>query len=375
VGGRSGPGSPVSVVADRATRPVERLCEFARSRRSGFRANAHRAGAGRRRVRQREQSHLHPETTRGAERDPGQARKENLAHSWSARPNAASISATPLPAPILDREPVQFGETQTLGSCAGPLAAHAKASSPAARIEFQSVSPEASLPFLKDVNRAKPHLSGTGEAITTSNTKSPDVIPDRLSASIPEQWFAAYTLSCHEKRVAQHLSTRHIEFFLPVQRKINRWRNGLRMLIERPLFPGYVFVKIDGKERVRVLELPGVHSLVGAGREPTPLPYEEIEALRRGMHLVNAEPHPILKSGEKVLICKGPLEGMTGIVVREKNSTRVILTLDLIMKSISVEVAGQEVGNRWSRSGNIWMHPFSGFIVRRYSPLSRSLRQ
>jgi transcription antitermination factor NusG len=169
------------------------------------------------------------------------------------------------------------------------------------------------------------------------------MISKKLPAGVLEQWFAAYTFSCHEKRVAQHLSTRHIDFFLPVHRKVNRWKNGLRMLVERPLFPGYVFVKIDCKDRVRVLELPGVHSLVGAGREPTPLPYEEIEGLRRGMHLLSAEPHPLVKSGEKVLIRKGPLEGMTGIVVRQKNSTRVILTLDLIMKSISVEVNGRDV--------------------------------
>jgi transcription antitermination factor NusG len=169
------------------------------------------------------------------------------------------------------------------------------------------------------------------------------MIPKLVSVGFPEQWFAAYTFSCQEKRVARHLSTRQIDFFLPVHKKINRWKNGLRMQIETPLFPGYVFVKIDCKDRVRVLELPGVHSLVGTGREPTPLPYEEIEALRSGMHLLNAEPHPILKSGEKVLIRKGPLEGITGIVARLKNMTRVILTLDLIMKSISVEVDAQDL--------------------------------
>src|ERR1019366_5837848 len=155
MGRRGGFGSAVRVVAARATRPVERLREFARGRRSGFRANAHRAGAGRRRVRQREESHLYPPAARSAECDPCQARKENLAHSWSARRDAASISAKALPATIPDREPVQFGETQTLGPCARPLAAHAEAPSPPARIEFQSVPPEASLTFLEDVNRAR----------------------------------------------------------------------------------------------------------------------------------------------------------------------------------------------------------------------------
>jgi len=151
-------------------------------------------------------------------------------------------------------------------------------------------------------------------------------------------WYAAYTHSCHEKRVAQHFSTRNIEFFLPVHRTISHWKNGLRVAIERPLFAGYVFVKAQREDKVRILEVPGVHSIVSAGREPTPLPYEEMEALRRGVRLLNVEPHPFLKAGEKVHIRRGPLEGMTGIVIRQKNSVRVVLSIDLIMKSISVEV-------------------------------------
>ena len=143
--------------------------------------------------------------------------------------------------------------------------------------------------------------------------------------------------------MAQQLSIRGVEHFRPVHRKINRWKNGMCMLVEKPLFPGYFFVRIDCRDRVRVLELIAVHSIVGAGRQPIPLPYEEIEALQRGVHLVNAEPHPLLKSGERVLIRKGPLEGMTGFVVRHKNTTRIVLTLELITKSISVEVDRQDL--------------------------------
>jgi transcription antitermination factor NusG len=157
------------------------------------------------------------------------------------------------------------------------------------------------------------------------------------------KWFAAYTHSCQEKRVAQQLSTRNIEFFLPVHRTISHWKNGLRVPIERPLFPGYVFVKAGRADRIRILEAPGVHSIVGVGREPISLPYEEMEALRRGVRSLNVEPHPYLRTGEKVVIRRGPLEGMTGIVVRQKNNVRVILSIDLIMKSISVEVDGNDL--------------------------------
>jgi transcription antitermination factor NusG len=186
-------------------------------------------------------------------------------------------------------------------------------------------------------------LSGDGEAMHSFNTNSSGLAGAMSLREPSALWFAAYTHSCQEKRVAQHFSTRNIDFFLPVHRTISHWKNGLRVPIERPLFAGYIFVKICRESKTRILEVPGVHSIVGAGREPIPLPYEEMEALRRGVNLLNVEPHPFVKAGEKVLIRKGPLEGMTGIVLRQKNNVRVILSIDLIMKSISVEVATEDL--------------------------------
>ncbi len=169
------------------------------------------------------------------------------------------------------------------------------------------------------------------------------MIPDHSNATPLTQWFAAHTASCHEKRVAQHLSTRNIDFLLPVHRKVNYWKNGLRVPIESPLFPGYVFVKMEYKDRVRVLELPGVRSIVGAGRQPNSAAVRRHRKAAPGMCMANAEPHPFLKSGERAIIRGGPFEGMRGIVVRQRNHTRVVLTLDLIMKSISVEIHSQNL--------------------------------
>jgi transcriptional antiterminator NusG len=165
--------------------------------------------------------------------------------------------------------------------------------------------------------------------------ETPANTPSELGS---QRWFAAHTRSCQEKRVAQHLSARDIEFFLPVFRKEARWKNGLRVPIERPLLSGYVFVKVGRSERVRVLELPGVHSIVGAGREPTALPSQEIEALRMGIHSLNPEPHPYLSVGDRAKIQNGPLKGMTGIVLRKQNGSRLVLSLELSMRSVSVEV-------------------------------------
>src|ERR1700733_8493722 len=157
------------------------------------------------------------------------------------------------------------------------------------------------------------------------------------------QWFAVYTTSCHEKRVAEHCQVRDIESFLPTYPRIRRWKNGCTVHIESPLFPGYVFVRVNQTHKVRVLELPGVVSIVGAARQPTPLPDADVEALRSGIHLLKAEPHPCLNLGDKVKIRSGPLAGMTGILVRKKNGLRVVLTLELIMKSISVEIDEQHL--------------------------------
>jgi transcription antitermination factor NusG len=157
------------------------------------------------------------------------------------------------------------------------------------------------------------------------------------------QWFAVYTTSCHEKRVAEHCRVRDIEYFLPVYHSARRWKNGSTVSLARPLFPGYVFVRLNLTHRVRVLELPGVVSIVGTARHPAALPDADIEALRNGIHLLNAQPHPYLKVGDRAKIRNGPLAGMVGVLVRKKNSLRVVLTLELIMKSISVEIDKQDL--------------------------------
>ena len=169
----------------------------------------------------------------------------------------------------------------------------------------------------------------------------PDRVPDK---HIVSNWFAVFTSPRHEKRVQQHFSHRNIEHYLPIYRSPRKWRNGLKVVLDLPLFPGYIFVRIKRSERVRVLEVPGVLAIVeGAAGEMAPLPEAEVEALRSGLHLRQAEPHPLLTLGERVRIRSGALAGLEGVVVRKKNSLRVVLTMDLIMRSISVEVDVEEL--------------------------------
>jgi transcription antitermination factor NusG len=158
------------------------------------------------------------------------------------------------------------------------------------------------------------------------------------------KWFAVYTASRHEKRVAQHLAQREIEHYLPLYRSARKWSDGSKVTLDLPLFPGYLFVHILRTERVRVLEVPGALAVVGgSGREPIPMPDEAIESLRAGLHLRTVEPHPLLMVGQRARIRSGALAGMEGIVVRKKNSLRMVLTLEYIQRSIAVEVSAGDL--------------------------------
>jgi transcription antitermination factor NusG len=161
-----------------------------------------------------------------------------------------------------------------------------------------------------------------------------------LSAAVESSvsWFAAYTISHHEKRVASLLAGRQIESFLPLYAVLHRWRNRCDRNLELPLFPNYVFVRIAPRERVSILQVPGVLALVGSGRTLAALPDGEIEALRSGVGQRRIAPHPYLVVGETVRIKAGAMSGWEGVLVRKKNHLRVVLSLDVILRSVAVEV-------------------------------------
>ncbi len=167
--------------------------------------------------------------------------------------------------------------------------------------------------------------------------------PEHSPPEHPSQWFAAYTTPRHEKAVVRQLRVRQVESFLPLYTSVRRWKNGCQVAVEQPLFPGYVFVHVERRQSVRVLQVPGVVSIVGKGREPSALPSHEIQSLREGLALRRYEPHPCLAVGDKVRIVEGPLAGMAGVLVRKKKWLRVVLTLDLIMQSVAVEIGIDEI--------------------------------
>jgi transcription antitermination factor NusG len=168
-----------------------------------------------------------------------------------------------------------------------------------------------------------------------------DVVANSMEGQ--RRWFAVFTRSHHEKRVAQYYAERNIEHLLPVSRVVRQWSHYRKVTLELPLFPNYLFVHISRSERTHAIEVPGALSLVGQSSIPAPLPDAEIESLREGLKLQNVAPHPYLVVGARVRINKGVLSGREGIVLRNKNSCRVVLTLSLIMRSFAVEVDAADV--------------------------------
>ena len=158
------------------------------------------------------------------------------------------------------------------------------------------------------------------------------------ASSLEPRWYAAYTSANHENRVSEQLTAREVEHFLPVYRSVRRWRDR-RVELQLPLFPGYVFVRLALRDRLRVLQIPSVARLVGFGGSPAALPDEEMEIQRAGLDSrFVAAPHPYLTGGRRVRVRSGPLEGMRGILLRRRGKARFVMSMELIMRSMSVEI-------------------------------------
>lgn len=157
-------------------------------------------------------------------------------------------------------------------------------------------------------------------------------------------WFAAHVRSRHEKKVALQLNNSDVECFVPLYQARHRWQDRT-MTVQLPLFPGYVFARINPRDRMRVVRVSGVVSLVGIHGHPTPIDSVEIENLRQcvSRHGGDVQPHPYLLVGRRVRIRNGPLADTEGILARQKGRCRLVISIHLIERSVSVEVDAQDV--------------------------------
>ncbi|MGB7436459.1 MAG: UpxY family transcription antiterminator [Candidatus Acidiferrum sp.] len=179
--------------------------------------------------------------------------------------------------------------------------------------------------------------------ISNAIRQTADAFREHALAETEARWYAAYTCANREKKAASEILRRGVEAFLPLYHTARRWSDR-RVELQLPLFKGYVFVHLPLFERLKVLQVPGVVRLVGFGGLPSPLPDEQMDRLRAGLDgCSRVEPHPFLTVGRRVTIKRGPLAGMSGILLRRKGRLRLVVSISLIQRAVSVDADEADV--------------------------------
>lgn len=171
------------------------------------------------------------------------------------------------------------------------------------------------------------------------------LIPQSFSPAVSDNspWWAIYTRHQHEKAVAEMLRAKGLEVFLPVYQSQRRWQDRVKVL-SLPLFPCYLFVRGGLDRRTPVVVTPGVHMILSIGDHAAIIPDSEVQAIRKTLEgPFRVEPHPYLKCGDKVRVKRGTLEGLVGILVRKKNLCRLVLSVEMLERSVGVEIDALDV--------------------------------
>lgn len=151
-------------------------------------------------------------------------------------------------------------------------------------------------------------------------------------------WFAILTRTGREKNASLLLENNGYDCYLPVSRSQRKWSDRMKE-IELPLFPGYLFCRMNPHNRLPVLMTPGVIQIVGVGKTPLPIDEHEIAAIQCvGKSALPAMPWPYLQVGNVARIEEGPLKGLTGIVVKIKSGLKLVLSVNLLQRSVAVEI-------------------------------------
>lgn len=159
-----------------------------------------------------------------------------------------------------------------------------------------------------------------------------------ITVSPPLPWYGVRTKHNHESAAASALEGKGYEQYLPLYHRRRRWSDRVIDTIV-PQFPGYVFCRFDAMRRLPILTTPGVISIVGFGKGPTPISESEIEAiqlvLRSGLP---AEPCPFLHEGQRIRVNRGSLEGLEGLLLKKKSEWRMVVSISMLQRSVSVEI-------------------------------------
>src|SRR5580698_7912811 len=156
-------------------------------------------------------------------------------------------------------------------------------------------------------------------------------------------WYALYTRHQHEKMVDQVLTNKGFNTFLPLYATTHNWKDRTKAL-SLPLFPCYVFLKGGIERRLQILTTPGIYGLVSSAGQPAAIPDIEIDSIRWVVESgARVEAHPYLKCGNWVRVKSGPLAGVEGILVRKKNISRLVLSVEILGTAAAIEVEAFQV--------------------------------
>ena len=158
-------------------------------------------------------------------------------------------------------------------------------------------------------------------------------------------WYAIHTKPRHEKWIAGQLHKKRVFTFLPLLQQIHQWSDR-RSKVEVPMFSCYAFVRIaqTTEERLKVLRTPGVLGFVGSERQGTPIPDEQVENLRTAIReKIPCALHPFVSAGKRVRIRGGSLDGLEGILVRQGGDQSLVVSVELLQRSVSIRVNGYDI--------------------------------
>ncbi len=162
--------------------------------------------------------------------------------------------------------------------------------------------------------------------------------PPRPDVSPPLPWFALKVRTRSELLVDQVLCAKRFQAFVPTYVECRKYSDRIRK-VDAPLFAGYVFCRLDPTQPLPVLETNGVEYIVGNGKNPCPIDDAEIAALEQLIRTrARATPWPYLRPGHKVEVQYGSLSGMQGSLIQEKGQTRLVISVDILQRSVAVEI-------------------------------------
>jgi transcription antitermination factor NusG len=171
----------------------------------------------------------------------------------------------------------------------------------------------------------------------TSSSGAVEMAPIEASTD-GRPWYALSVRSRHEKTVAHFLESFGYVSFLPTYKARRLWSDRIKE-VEAPLFPGYLFCRFDIRNRLPILMIPGVQQIVGGTKIPAPIDIAEVKALQAVVRAGAAcEPWPFLKVGDRLRIEHGSLAGVEGILLQVKGRHRLVLSVTLLQRSVSVDI-------------------------------------